>query len=181
MGKKILYFEYIVSLLVQWYEQECPVLKGKALSSFTRLKALKLLFLVTAVDASPKAEEDGLLNIFDNFYAMQHGPVESDIYDAMVHHKTSVYEFEGTRTIKKEVDSDPFLGIDEQEKMMLEGSVESLKKKNPNLITYKPFDLVDVTHKWSSWQVAYKVAQFIGKGSERMSIESIKQDNKYFS
>ena len=177
---KILYFEYIISLLVQWYEEECPYLKGTALSTFTRLKALKLLFLISASDADARNSKNGLLDIFNNFFAMQHGPVEGDIYDAMVHNSTKVYYFGRMNTSKKECKSDPFSRIDTEIKNRFNDAVTSLRNKNPKLVTYTPFDLVDITHKWSSWQIAYKVALLLGKGSEKMSTESIKYDNKYF-
>ena len=178
---KTLYFEYIISLLIQWYEEECPGLKGSALSSFTRLKSLKLLFLISAIDATPKKEENGLLDIFDKFYAMQHGPVEGDVYDAMVKNTTQYYEFGGKNTTLKNIDTDFFAAINDDIKNRLEDAVLSLKKKNPKIVTYNPFALVDITHKWTSWQIAYKVAQLVGKGSEKMSSESIKDDNKYFN
>lgn len=148
------------------------------MSSFTRLKSLKLLFLVSAVNATK--EENGLLDIFDRFYAMQHGPVESDIYNAMVTSETYMFDFGERITTIKNGDTHVFEQIPNEIKIKIETSIKTLKDKNALIVMYKSFDLVEITHKWESWRVALDIAQTLGKRSELMSVDSIKYDSKYF-
>lgn len=80
MDYKIFCFEYMLFQLMEWYRDLRP--SQNPLNSFTRLKSLKLLFFVATVEASESNE--GLLSIFDNFYAMGNGPVESDVYFSFI-------------------------------------------------------------------------------------------------
>ena len=89
MDYKIFCFEYMLFQLMEWYRDLRP--SQNPLNSFTRLKSLKLLFFVATVEASESNE--GLLSIFDNFYAMGNGPVESDVYNAMVENTMSIFDF----------------------------------------------------------------------------------------
>ena len=173
---KILEFEYLIYLLLSWYKELHP--NENPILSFSRLKSLKLLFLVSAVNASEGNE--GLLGIFDKFYAMQHGPVESDIYKAMTLDETIFFSYKNRITDYKGKDARIFDNIEFKTSKIIKESVDALKKINPKIVEYKPFDLVNITHKWNSWQVAFEMAQIFGKGSESMSIESIKKDTKYF-
>ncbi|MDC7142398.1 type II toxin-antitoxin system antitoxin SocA domain-containing protein [Bacteroides finegoldii] len=174
---KILYFEYIIHLLLQWHKEIYS--NVNPIASFTRLKSLKLLFLVSSVNATQ--DNNGLLDIFDKFYAMQHGPVESDVYNAMVTSQTHIFDFKERITALKSLDTNAFSQIPEEIKNKIEEAILSLKKRNKFIVTYKSFELVEITHKWESWQIALGIAQILGKGSELMSTESIKNDFKYFS
>lgn len=177
MEQKVLCFEYMMFLLIQWAEKKDP--KGIHVESFTRLKALKLLFLVSAVDATK--DNEGLLDIFDNFYAMQHGPVESDIYNAMLLKNTRMYVFEGNTTTIQNHNLDIFDNVSDDLKYRIENSVNLLRAKNEQIIWCSPFELVNITHKWNSWREAINFAHVLDKKSEFMSVESIKNDSKLFS
>lgn len=162
-----------------WYE-ELNHINDEAhhqfLREFSRLKSLKLLFLVSAI----KDEEgNNLLSLFNNFYAMQHGPVESDIYNAMVHDTFEYFKFQNRQTsFKKQTLSD----LEKIEnKGELDKAVSLLKEANPNIVLYPAMDLVEITHKWLSWKSAYMVAQMLGKGSQYMSQELIEKSNNIFS
>ena len=88
---KILLFEYLVYRLIEWYQK--VVSDQKYIQKhFSRLTALKLLFFVSTIKDGENENSD-LLDIFNNFCAMQYGPVESDIYAAIVKEKTRLYKF----------------------------------------------------------------------------------------
>lgn len=161
---------------MEWFKELSPGINS--LNSFTRLKSLKLLFLVSAIKATN--DDDGLLDIFDKFYAMQHGPVESDIYNAMVTSKTLMFNFEERITTVKNSNVHIFDQIPSTLKMKIKACIDALRKENDSIVLYKSFDLVDITHKWESWQVALKIAHILGKRSELMSVATIKKDLKYF-
>lgn len=81
---KIEAFDYMLHLFEEWRDNH-ETIKGKP---FPKLTAMKLLFLA----AAPKKDGgDDLLDIFDNFYAMPYGPVESDVYNAF--RKTNFLRF----------------------------------------------------------------------------------------
>ena len=178
---KILCFEYILYKLLEKHGQKCPNLDSKdILESYTRLKALKLLFLVSAAKASKKQE--ALLRIFDKFYAMERGPVESDIYDAMNTNNIGMYDFSRRKTrLNENFNIEVFQKIKESDCELINDSIDCLLSQNANILLEGPFSLVGITHKWSSWKIAYHIATALGKGSERMKIEHIKNDIKYFS
>lgn len=174
---KILCFEYIVSLLIEWHQKQTNN-KRLYLRSFSKLKVLKLLFFVSAVDAS--VDSNGLLDIFDNFYAMQHGPVESDIYDAITSNETNKYQF-SDRSIKDINIQFDFSNLSTSIKNRVEESLKSLIKKNKNIILLSAFDLVDLSHKWNCWKISIETAHILNVGSIKMDPEIIKKDRKFFS
>jgi len=166
-------FEYIVTQLKVWYKE---VVGTDSMESFTRLKLHKLLFLISSVTASP--EDKKMLQIFDNFYAMPYGPVEGDIYNEMVNDSFTVLSFsERFVGFKREFDEN---GFDVNDKGLIDEAIAELKKTNRLLVQYQASTLVDITHKWSSWKYAREIADALGKGSERMDVESICKDRKVY-
>lgn len=163
-------FEYIVSKLLEWNKEQ----KGDQMN-FTKLKLQKLLFLISAIKAD--SQNKGLLDIFDSFYAMQYGPVESDIYNAMVNNQFSNFSFEN-REIKYNSTHNTIL--DKTEQKMIDRAIQSLKEKNIKLVLCSASELVDITHKWKSWKYAMVVANAMGKGSEKMNVDNICNDEKFF-
>lgn len=166
---KLLCFEYLLHQLFVWYNECRP--QDMNYLSFTRLKVLKLLFFVSAI----RANDDDLLDIFGNFWAMQHGPVESDIYDAMVMDAFDYYSFK-TRTVSSKKSFE--LEIVEKEigqfKVQIDAAIAQLKHVNRTLVLSPAFDLVELSHKWSAWKLAMSVANLNGKGSSRMSVDDIR-------
>lgn len=180
--KKILCFEYLIYSLNKWYKELNPN-DENSLEQFSRLKSLKLLFFASAVNASSNVKL-GLLTVFDNFYAMQHGPVESDIYNAMVRSETQIFDFTDRPTKLKnagiKLNDELFSELDSDDKELIDNAIETLKEKNNILVLKKPFDLVDISHKWNSWKVAYEIAQIFDKRSEKINSDDICNDIKYF-
>lgn len=179
MVDKFSSFEYLLYRFMLWYE-ELNHINDEAhhqfLREFSRLKSLKLLFLVSAI----KDEEgNNLLSLFNNFYAMQHGPVESDIYNAMVHDTFEYFKFQNRQTSFKKQTLSDLEKIENKE--CLDNAISLLREANPDIVSYPAMDLVDITHKWISWKSAYMVAQMLGKGSQFMPTEMIENSNEFFS
>lgn len=176
---KLISFEYLLFQFMKWYEEVQQITDSshtKFLSEFSRLKVLKLLFLVSAIQDDKGRD---LLSIFDKFYAMQHGPVESDIYNAMVNDSFTYFRFKNRETTLKKYPDFALENISNRD--CLDYAISLLRKANSEIVSYPVMDLVEITHKWISWKSAYMVAQMLGKGSQSMSSELIKNGNKFFS
>lgn len=176
---KVLCFEYIVFQLLKWHLSLHP--KDSNFSSFTRLKVLKLLFFVSAIHKDN--EQQDLLDIFDKFYAMQHGPVESDIYNAMIQESLIYYSFK-SRVIsfqRQHIDATDFNELPENLQLRLEQAVELLQQTNETIIDYSASQLVELSHKWDCWRLSMHLAQILAKGSELMDVNLIRNNNQYYS
>ena len=176
MKRKVLAFDYMLTLFKEWYESVAP--SGSGFTNLSRLSVLKLLFFASA----PKndQDQDDLLQIFDKFYALPYGPVESDLYTAIKQGLLPNYNVK-ERSIDIKSSNLNYDDLGNETKLLIKGEIEQLKKKNPTLVTKSAFDLVDISHQWESWQEAYGFAQFLGKQSYEMTLESIKEDrNKFF-
>lgn len=168
MSEKILAFEYLLTQLIKWNNNDS--------SSFTRLKALKLLFLVAAVK-----DEFGhdLLDVFDNFYALPNGPVESDIYNCITADSLSYYSFISfSVTTKKAYDDQQ---IKEELKGRIDMSVNRLRTLNPNIVKYSAEHLVALSHCWTAWKNSISIANMLGKGSYKMSSTLIRKSEQFYT
>jgi hypothetical protein len=82
---KIECFEYLFVQYVRWFieehiktKNELPTI-SEIENNFSKLKLMKLLFFTCAVEANKN--DNGLLHIFDEWYAMPFGHVENDVYN----------------------------------------------------------------------------------------------------
>ena len=169
INKKYL-FEYLVYLLEQWRQEEHCDFTEK----FTKLKLQKILFLV----ASYNADKDNhpLLDVFNNFYALPYGPVEIDIYDYMNNSDFDYISFQRNDCILNTNIKELENAKDESTKEAMTAMKESLDKiKNMGVdyIVMPTFDLVNITHKWTTWKIAMRVAEMLGQKRERMTTEDI--------
>ena len=175
---KIIQFEYAIHKLIEWYNQAVVNPEQTIYNHFTRLTSLKLVFLMSAIK-DPNNNNRDLLDIFNNYCAMQYGPVEVDIYSAIVYKQTQYFNFGNYElSIIKEADS--FEGLTIQEKQQIERAIALLKSCNPQLISLRASQLVNITHKWDAWLSAMGTAEWYGKGSEKMTIESIRNSRPFY-
>ena len=175
MGRdiKIYAFEYLLTLLLDWSKDLIPAVPEY---SYTRLKALKLLFFTAAV----KNEHGGdLLDVFDNFYALPNGPVESDIYNCITADQLTYYTFKDfSFGLKQRYDEKE---LNEELKSRIKLAVVALRAKNERIVSYKAEQLVDLSHIWMSWQKSISMAKALGKGSYRMSPSDIRSNPQFFT
>lgn len=160
-------FEYIVYLLKKWQDEQGI----KSSTLFTKLRLQKLLFLVSTVDTAEG--RNGLLDYFDNFYALPYGPVEIDVYASMNKNGFTSISFNGNYCKYDRLDDSLFSDIDETFKALALKSVDMLKDMKRNYLTMPVFDLVAITHQWSAWQNAFGVARMLGGKQFPMEIDSI--------
>ena len=176
MINKFLAYEYAVRCFLQWKAE----LNNSRLESvrLSKTQTLKLLFLVAAV---PNNEGRDLLDIFNRFYAMQFGPVESDILNCISDGKFCFLVRNDSLLSVSSLGEDVFSSLNEEGvKQRIDQSVANLRAKNQSLVRYPSTMLVDVTHKWWCWKQTFHVARLLNRGSLLMSVESIRQSNKVF-
>ena len=176
MIDKFLAFEFVVKNFLQWKSElvRCPLEAVK----LSKTQSLKLLFLVAAV---PNADGRDLLDVFNNFYAMQFGPVESDILNGFSENDFCFLERNESLLSAPSRDNDAFSPLNENGiNARICESVRTLRSINPNLVRYPATMLVEVTHKWWCWKQTFHVAKLLDRGSMLMSVDSIRQSNKVF-
>ena len=176
MGYKVLAFEYLVCCLLRW---KAEILKFDLEEvSISKTQALKLLFLASAI---PGKEGDDLLSVFNHFYAMQFGPVESDIYNAIMDKGFVVLQVNDSLLSVCNLDERTFIDLDNSGvKSRIDIAVHQLQLRNNSLVLFQASRLVDITHKWWCWKDAYEKARLLDKGSFPMNETSIRESNKVF-
>lgn len=175
---KVLLFEYLLYHLIEWYKNTVSDSEDQIKKHFSRLTVLKLLFLTSAI--RDKRTDCDLLEYFDNYYAMQYGPVESDIYNAIVKPSTQLYAL-GVRALEfKSTDYSAFDDLTSEQRGAITNAVSTLKEKNANLIRYNASRLIEITHKWEVWQNAMAIAEMFGKRSEIMPISAIRSNLQFY-
>src|SRR5690606_38698982 len=60
-------------------------------------------------------------------------------------------------------------------------SVASLRLENDDLVLFTALDLVELSHKWTSWRIIFESARSKDKYSQRIPSEIIQNENKFFS
>ena len=166
LANKKLLFEYLVYKLELWKQE----MHSRSQETFTKLKLQKILFLVASVKS--KDNTYPLLNVFNKFYALPYGPVEMDIYEAMIDHSFKNIDFNGNEC-KTNFTEGCFTNLDKAQMAAITEALQTIKNMGADYISMPPFELVDITHKWTSWQVAMQVAEMCNSKREPMSTAEI--------
>lgn len=169
MSTKSNNFEYVVDVLSEK--------NGGQIQSFSTLKIIKLLFFVSAVSAEID-KESSLLSIFNRFVAMPYGPVESDVYSCISNNRLTKYNINASGCVI--IDDENQLDVSDENKILIQNSIELLLSKNKDIILYTPFQLVDLSHKWTCWQICFDIARQQNKSSLNMPTDSIINSIKYY-
>lgn len=171
--KKIQAFEFILFILIQLYE------KNRRNNDLSILKTMKILFFISTAKVENKED---LLNIFDTYYALPYGPVEMDIYEAVKNNRLYFFHV-GDTTLSKNrtsISSKDFNLLDDELKESIIKSIELLIKENPSLLYLKAFDLVEISHKWFSWNYYFNLAKSKNQLKMRIPIDIIKEEPRFY-
>lgn len=161
----------MLSLFEEWYNEENRE-QNKGFEKCSKLSVLKLLFLTSA----PKGEDSiDLLDVFDNYYALPYGPVESDIYNAIQNDNLPSYTVKDRTIIAKNTPIP--LPYSVECFSNIKRAVDDLKKINRSLVRLNAFELVEITHKWESWNKSMEFARFMGVSSYKMMADAIRTDS----
>lgn len=161
-------FVYFVDALNKWNKEINP----NSSSTYSKLQLQKLLFLASAINADKNNHE--MLDMFNDFYALPYGPVEMDIYEAMNSNTLKCIKVSDRYCRYTEpTDRKLFLSIPKNLRDIVDVSIKSLKQNKVNYFSISPFELVEITHKWSAWKDAYAIATLFGSKQEPMTKKSI--------
>lgn len=174
------YFEYFLSLL---YDEKRKVDGNPEENDFSVLKVMKLLFFVSAIKSNQKPYSDLVESVF-KFNAMPYGHVESNIY-SIIRNKEGILNYFKIDNRKTTLIESQFnFGIlDPSILGYIRDSFEELMNTNPKLISFKAFELVDLSHLWYSWRKTYEEAQNLITPSYSRPIDAdlIKKEDKIFN
>lgn len=175
--EKNLLFEYLVFRLDEWKKD---IEKGnEKVHAFTKLRLQKILFLVCAWNVDNKNPK--LLDIFNQFYALPYGPVEIDIYEAMKNNQTFRHiSFNGNECMYSKIESSMFTSISSLHRQWINEAVDDFIKNDRKYLTMPVFNLVDITHRWSAWQIAMQYAKLCGHSREKMTSLEIIESKKCY-
>jgi uncharacterized phage-associated protein len=181
-GSKLEAFEFMLFKLIDWFKEKNQLSNNDAFNTnndFSKLKVIKLNFFVAAAGA----ENQNLLETFNNFHAMPLGHVESDIYNDLA--GITRYDISSS-SLKIKSDyvnslESSFPDLSQKIKTNIEAAIDALKKANGNFVSYTAFQLVDLSHKWYSWRLMMDIAKSENKLSRKIPLEIIKQENKFFT
>lgn len=186
---KIRYFHYFITRIVLGITGNLDLdLKSRPIPEFSswaneaglsKLKLLKLLFFAVVIDAR-KTEGSKLLDsVFDNFYAMPYGPVESDVYNHLS--ELNNYSFTNqSMSFSGDVDDFYYDDLCPDLLMQIAQSIRLMIEENNNILTMSAFDLVELSHKAVSWQIVFSEAKRNGIYSLCIPTEIIKSTTTYF-
>ena len=181
IDQKILSFDYFVtSLIKHCYNASSSediydiVTDSVGKCGLSKLKLMKLLFFVTTMGIENWYLLD---NVFNNFYAMPYGPVESDIYDNL----DNMPNYTITRTnLLLKTGASVTYSLDTKIIDVIDKSILELQKLNPLLFKMGAFDLVELSHSSDSWRVTFADAQALDTLSKKMPTEVIKLSKTYY-
>ncbi len=168
---KIYAFDYMLSLFEEWYNEDNKE-QNRGFEKCSKLSVLKLLFLASA----PKGGDSiDLLDVFDNYYALPYGPVESDIYNAIQNDELPSYTVKDRTIVAKNAQIPLPYSVDRF--CNIKRAVDELKSVNSSLVKLNAFELVEITHKWESWNKSIEFARFMGVSSYKMTPMDIRADS----
>jgi hypothetical protein len=172
---KLKLFEYFLKQLVEWYCDYYNIsvvdFNNHPKNDLSKIKIIKLHFFACSTD-------DEALDLFDSFHAMPYGHVESFIYKNLA--ELEHFKVDNFR-LKLITDLDKVIGDTLQHNAVVDRIVTNLKAKNRDFISLEPFDLVDLSHKWFSWNFTFHQARKAGMFSKAISPSLIKQETKSYS
>jgi uncharacterized phage-associated protein len=175
-------FEYVLFRLTEWYKTINQINNNNSFNSsndLSKLKIIKLHFFVSAVNS----KKNNLLNLFDNFYAMPYGHVESDIYKEINKLNRFTVSTNSLKIKDEYIDtiSNSFADLNPATKTEIDEAITILKNENVALINLSALDLVDISHIYFSWKYTFNIARSNDRYSEPIPAQLIKEETKYFA
>ncbi|WP_053003822.1 hypothetical protein [Sphingobacterium sp. Ag1] len=169
---KVLLTKFMLLEFSKWFSEFKPIESN----DLSILKALKLIFFACSITSS---KDNSLLKNGFNFVAMPLGHVETDIYDAYKGKQFGgVIDVTGVSNI--DLLHTDFGSLSDALKAAAISAILALKAENKKLILESPSNLVELSHKYSSWINNFRKAKNIGQLSWPIPSNEIIDEEKYY-
>lgn len=121
-----------------------------------------------------------MLGIFNNYWALPYGPVESEIYDAMS--DLSNFQISNNSISLKENATLDFTSISQNGNAdAIDTSIDQLRLENESLVRMAAFDLVELSHKSEAWKIVFSNAQKNGFSSKAMPVNLLRDTIVFYN
>lgn len=171
---KVECFESLMDELVKWVEER----GGNPKKDLNLIKVIKLNFFVAA--ASSSDNEEGLLNVFDEFYALPYGHVESDVYNIIKGQSTASLNKYSIVSNGINWINDDVITIDDTYSNSIKSSIDKIKAIDSDFVLRPTGYLVDLNHMWRSWKLMYSTAKSLNKHAIKIPNNLIQTESKIF-
>lgn len=164
--EKIEFFEYSIYLFSEWYSKVTNTAFDYKNNDFSKLKCIKLHFFLCSTSV------DNFSSYFE-FYALPLGPVDITILNAINSDSLRIFKItDRNLTLKDHATkiNDSTFSIDEDIKTKAQDALKELIKLNSKLVTCSAIELVEISHKWTSWDRAFNSA--INENKRKYKIEN---------
>ena len=157
-------FSYVQLELLKWYSDKNEI----ANNDLSKMKSIKLLFFVCAC-----SDDMCLFDIFDEFHAWKNGPVEETVYGLINGNKLNYIKIDTSHT---EVLNSQTPNIPQNSKKIVDSSIVKLKERNYDMVSMRVFDIVEISKRWISWQIAFNSEM----DNRKISIDNLRKDRQLF-
>lgn len=150
---------------------------GEFKNDFSILKSIKLLFFFSTVN---DATHPPLIDKFENVKALPLGHVITDVYSSMKLNNLRYFTFNKNGVILKNTSiNEAEFAVELRE--AVDYRFNLLLQHNPNILRMTAYELVELSHKWYSWNYYFNKAQLNGQSSITIPIEVIKSERKIYT
>lgn len=167
-------FEFLMDELVEWVKEK----GGNPKRDLNLLKIIKLNFFIAAASSSEISE--GLLTVFDEFYALPYGHVESDVYNIIK--GKSIARLNKYTIVSNGINwSDVnIMSIEDNYSNAIKSSIGKIRDIDPDFVLRPAGYLVDLSHMWRSWKLMYSTAKSLNKHAIKIPTNLIQTESKIF-
>ncbi|TCV05656.1 hypothetical protein EDC17_107110 [Sphingobacterium alimentarium] len=141
------------------------------------LKSIKLLFFFSTISDSTHSP---LIDEFETVKALPLGHVITDIYASIKSDNLTFFSFNknGVSLKSSSINETDF---DINIRQAVDPRFDLLLKNNPYILKMTAYELVELSHKWYSWNYYFNIARSNGLSSIEIPIEVIKTERKIYS
>lgn len=163
-------FEYFLFRLNKEYFEDSKEKRIQNAIPLSNVKIMKLLFFCSVL-----SKEKYLLSVFDNWWALPKGPVESDAYQCLK-------GVEGKKVKEAAIkyghsnDSCP-IDIHINVRNYIDEAIPKLKDKD--LLSHQESQLVEISHKWNCWKHSFIQGLNFGLRANPINVADIKKELIY--
>ncbi|GAA0881587.1 hypothetical protein [Sphingobacterium siyangense] len=165
-------FEYFIFKSLLLLSREGNVFQN----DLSILKSIKLLFFFSTVS---DLDHEPLIDNFERVKALPLGHVITDVYSSMKLDSLRHFRFNKNGVVLKNpsINESDF---DSRIRSEVDYRFDLLLQFNPDILKMTAYELVELSHKWFSWNYYFNKARLNGQSSIDIPIEVIKNERKIY-